>query len=88
MNHLRQGILIAIFIICGTMSGFAQEAKGETGKWTFVGQLTNEEDTLWVFPTGMSTTGVPAPRTLGPRQKKQIIKTTIQRNLRRHWSRN
>ena len=51
MNHLRQGILIAFFIISGTMSGFAQETKGETGKWTFVGQLTNEEDTLWVFPT-------------------------------------
>ena len=44
-------MITAILIFCGTMSVFAQQITGESGKWTFIGQLTNEEDTLWAFPT-------------------------------------
>ena len=34
-----------------TTNALAQAPKGEEGKWTFVGQLTNDADTLWLLPT-------------------------------------
>ena len=44
-------MLAAILTLCGIMSGFAQEVKGEAGKWTFIAKLTNPEDTLMILPT-------------------------------------
>lgn len=51
MKQIRLWLLAVILISCGVMSGYAQELKGEAGKWLFVGELTNPEDTLWVLPT-------------------------------------
>ena len=42
--------MAAILTFCGLMNGFAQDIQGEAGKWTFIGQLTNPEKTLFVAP--------------------------------------
>lgn len=51
MQMRKYFVLAAILTICGTARGLAQDVRGEAGRWTFVGQLTNPGDTLWAFAT-------------------------------------
>ena len=49
-------MLATILVLCGTMSGFAQnqvpqDLKGIPGTWTFIAKLSNPEDTIIVVPT-------------------------------------
>ena len=43
--------IAVLLTLCCTISGFAQNMQGEAGKWTFIGNLTNPDDTLFVLPT-------------------------------------
>ena len=51
MQMRKYFVLAAILTICGTARGLAQDVRGEAGRWTFVGHLTNPGDTLWAFAT-------------------------------------
>ena len=51
MRPVKLWMFAAILTLSGNVSGFAQDVKGEAGRWTFVGQLTNPGDTLWAFAT-------------------------------------
>ena len=50
MRQTKLRMSAAILTFCGLVNGFAQNIQGEAGKWTFIGQLTNPEKTLFVAP--------------------------------------
>ena len=50
MRQTKLRMSAAILTFCGLVNGFAQDIQGEAGKWTFIGQLTNPEKTLFVAP--------------------------------------
>lgn len=51
MKKTTQWLMVAILVFGGLLKGFAQDVKGEPGKWTFIAQLTNPEKVLLVSPT-------------------------------------
>ena len=51
MKKTSKWLMVAILTLGGLLNGFAQDVKGEAGKWTFIAQLTNPEKMLLVAPT-------------------------------------
>jgi len=52
MRQLIRFCLLAVIISIGSsINVSAQEIKGEAGKWSFVGKMTNPEDTILIIPT-------------------------------------
>lgn len=52
MKTIKLWIFAVILTLCGTINSLAQNnIQGEMGKWTFIGNLTNPDDTLFIYAT-------------------------------------